>query len=95
MGAVSPGLGRKKGGTETARPHTAEEQAIQEAGPRQEVFRGGDGVEMMVDVQHSPEQRRVIAEYQAAVDPGLLDFANRAIAGNGQKGMSYGHSACN
>ena len=48
-----------------------------------------------MDVQHSPEQRRVIAEYQAAVDPGLLDFANRAIAGNGQKGMSYGHSACN
>ena len=40
MGAVSPGLGRKKDGTETARPHAAEGQ---------EVFRGGDGVEMMAD----------------------------------------------
>lgn len=90
MGAVSPGLGRKKDGTETPRPHAAEGQVIQEAGPRQEVFRGGDGVEMMADVQHTPEQRRVIAEYKAAVDPGLLDFANRAIAGNGQKGASYG-----
>ena len=77
MGAVSPGLGRKKGGTETARPHTAEGQ---------EVFHGGDGVEMMADVQHTPEQRRVIAEYESSTNPLLLDFVNRVRSREGKSG---------
>lgn len=44
---------------------------------------------MMTGSAHTPEQQRVIAEYQAAVDSGLVQFADGVSKGTIKSGDSY------
>lgn len=81
VGAVSPGVRQRQG------QQTQTEQQAQPAQPQTA------NVEMLSDVPHTPEQQRVIAEYESSTDPKLLDFVNRARNREGRSGERFNISA--